>query len=107
MIVQDADVLLEFCRYPSEYWVHLRTTNPIESTFATVCLRTRVWFARRRTGDGYKLIEAAHRPAGVLSTHRTWSLSYIRRRLSQRQTPRTPIDIIQTETDGSPEAEVD
>ena len=30
-IVDDADVLLEFYKYPVEHWVHLRTTNPIES----------------------------------------------------------------------------
>jgi putative transposase len=41
-IVDDLDVLLEFYRYPAEHWIHLRTTNPIESTFATVRLRTRV-----------------------------------------------------------------
>ena len=35
-IVDDADVLLEFYHYPAEHWIHLRTTNPIESTFATV-----------------------------------------------------------------------
>jgi len=40
-IVDDADVLLEFYKYPAEHWIHLRTTNPIESTFATVRLRTR------------------------------------------------------------------
>jgi transposase-like protein len=41
-ITDDLDVLLEFFNYPAEHWVHLRTTNPIESTFATVRLRTRV-----------------------------------------------------------------
>jgi putative transposase len=35
-IVDHADVLLEFYRYPAERWIHLRTTNPIECTFATV-----------------------------------------------------------------------
>ncbi len=40
-IVGDAEVLLEFYRYPAEHWIHLRTTNPIESTFATVRSRTR------------------------------------------------------------------
>jgi transposase-like protein len=35
-IVDDADVLLEFYKYPAEHWIHLRTTNLIESTFATV-----------------------------------------------------------------------
>jgi transposase-like protein len=31
---------LTFYRFPAEHWKHLRTTNPIESTFATVRLRT-------------------------------------------------------------------
>ena len=34
----DLDVLLAFYDYPLEHWVHLRTTNPMESTFATVAL---------------------------------------------------------------------
>jgi transposase-like protein len=38
---KDRDVLLSFYDFPAEHWVHLRTTNPIESTFATVRLRTR------------------------------------------------------------------
>ena len=38
---KDRDVLLTFYDFPAEHWVHLRTTNPIESTFATVRLRTR------------------------------------------------------------------
>jgi len=37
---KDRDVLLTFYRFPAEHWAHLRTTNPIESTFATVRLRT-------------------------------------------------------------------
>jgi transposase-like protein len=39
-LVKDRDVLLTFYDFPAEHWVHLRTTNPIESTFATVRLRT-------------------------------------------------------------------
>jgi transposase-like protein len=39
-MVKDRDVLLTFYDFPAEHWVHLRTTNPIESTFATVRLRT-------------------------------------------------------------------
>jgi len=39
-LVKDRDVLLTFYEFPAEHWVHLRTTNPIESTFATVRLRT-------------------------------------------------------------------
>lgn len=39
-LVKDRDVLLTFYEFPAEHWAHLRTTNPIESTFATVRLRT-------------------------------------------------------------------
>jgi transposase-like protein len=38
---KDRDVLLTFYDFPAEHWVHLRTTNPIESTFATIRLRQR------------------------------------------------------------------
>jgi putative transposase len=38
---KDRDVLLTFYDFPAEHWTHIRTTNPIESTFATVRLRTR------------------------------------------------------------------
>ncbi len=62
-IVDDADVLLEFYRYPAEHWIHLRTTNPIESTFATVRLRTKVTKGPGSRASGiamaYKLIDAA------------------------------------------------
>jgi putative transposase len=62
-IVDDADVLLEFYRYPAEHWVHLRTTNPIESTFATVRLRSKVTKGPGSRAAGiamaYKLIDAA------------------------------------------------
>lgn len=62
-IVDDADVLLEFYKYPAEHWIHLRTTNPIESTFATVRLRTKVTKGPGSRAAGlamaYKLIEAA------------------------------------------------
>ena len=37
---KDREALLAFYDFPAEHWVHLRTTNPIESTFATVRLRT-------------------------------------------------------------------
>jgi putative transposase len=39
-LVKDRDVLLAFYDFPAEHWKHLRTTNPIESTFATVRHRT-------------------------------------------------------------------
>ncbi len=38
---KDRDVLLSFYDFPAEQWMHIRTTNPIESTFATVRLRTK------------------------------------------------------------------
>jgi putative transposase len=44
---KDRDVLLTFYDFPAEHWIHLRTTNPIESTFATVRLRH-----RRTKGNG-------------------------------------------------------
>ncbi|HEX2706645.1 MAG TPA: IS256 family transposase [Solirubrobacterales bacterium] len=62
-ITDDLDVLLEFYNYPAEHWVHLRTTNPIESTFATVRLRTKVTKGPGSRVAGlamaFKLIEAA------------------------------------------------
>ena len=37
---KDKEQMLAFYDYPAEHWQHIRTTNPIESTFATVRLRT-------------------------------------------------------------------
>ena len=39
-LAKDKDVLFTFYDFPAEHWVHIRSTNPIESTFATVRLRT-------------------------------------------------------------------
>ena len=36
---KDKDDLFRFYDYPAEHWIHIRTTNPIESTFATIRLR--------------------------------------------------------------------
>jgi putative transposase len=62
-LTDDLDVLLEFYNYPAEHWVHLRTTNPIESTFATVRLRQRVTKGPGSRAAGvamaFKLIESA------------------------------------------------
>ena len=62
-ITEYLDMLLAFYDYPAEHWIHLRTTNPIESTFATVRLRQRV---TKGTGSrvagiamAFKLIESA------------------------------------------------
>ncbi|MFB6393794.1 IS256 family transposase [Polymorphospora lycopeni] len=62
-ITDDLDILLTFYDYPAEHWVHLRTSNPIESTFATVRHRTRVTKGPGSRTAGlamaFKLIEAA------------------------------------------------
>ncbi|MBA2698904.1 MAG: IS256 family transposase [Nocardioidaceae bacterium] len=62
-ITDNLDVLLAFYDYPAEHWIHLRTTNPIESTFATVRLRQRVTKGPGSRAAGvamaFKLIESA------------------------------------------------
>ncbi len=62
-ITDKLDTLLAFYDFPVEHWTHLRTTNPIESTFSTVRLRTKV---TRGAGSrqaalamAYKLLDAA------------------------------------------------
>lgn len=68
---KDKEVLLTFYDFPAEHWMHLRTTNPIESTFATVRLRT-----RRTKGCGsriacltmvWKLVQSAAKRWRVLN----------------------------------------
>jgi putative transposase len=62
-IVDDVEPLLAFFDFPAEHWIHLKTTNPIESTFATVRLRTKVTKGPGSRAAGlamaFKLIEAA------------------------------------------------
>ncbi|MET8788495.1 IS256 family transposase [Streptomyces sp. NPDC004589] len=62
-ITDDQEQLLAFFDFPAEHWIHLRTTNPIESTFSTVRLRTRVTRgAGSRTAAlamVFKLVESA------------------------------------------------
>ena len=62
-ITDDLDQLLAFYDYPAEHWVHLRTTNPIESTFATVRHRTKITRGPGSKAAGlamaFKLIMAA------------------------------------------------
>jgi len=40
-LIKDQEQLLTFFDFPARHWIHLRTTNPIESTFATVKARTK------------------------------------------------------------------
>src|SRR5579883_1023768 len=62
-ITGQLDVLLAYYDFPHEHWVHLRTTNPIESTFSTVRLRTKVTrgAGSRKAGlaMAYKLLDSA------------------------------------------------
>ena len=62
-ITDDEEALLAFYDYPAEHWRHLRTTNPIESPFATVRARTDITKGpgSRQAGVAmiYKLMEAA------------------------------------------------
>lgn len=62
-ITDHLDRLLTFFDFPAEHWKHLRSTNPIESTFATVRLRTKVTRGAgsrdAATAMAYKLLDAA------------------------------------------------
>src|SRR5829696_3353302 len=62
-ITNDAEALLTFYDFPAEHWLHLKTSNPIESTFSTVRLRTRVTKGPGSKAAGlamaFKLLEAA------------------------------------------------
>ena len=64
-IEKDRDSLLAFYDFPAEHWQHIRTTNPIESTFATVrhrTSRTRNCVSRATfLGLAFKLIEEAEK----------------------------------------------
>jgi putative transposase len=62
-VTDDVEELLAFFDYPAEHWIHVRTTNPIESTFATVRHRTKVTKGPGSKTAGiamaFKLIQAA------------------------------------------------
>jgi hypothetical protein len=64
-LIKDEDALLAFFDFPAEHWQHIRTTNPIESTFATVrhrSKRTRNCVSRSTfLGLAFKLIEEAEK----------------------------------------------
>ena len=64
-LVKDREALLTFYDYPAEHWKHIRTSNPIESTFATVRHRTKrtKGCLSRRTGlaMAFKLMMSAQK----------------------------------------------
>lgn len=77
---KDREVLFSFYDFPAEHWCHLRTTNPIESTFATVRLRTErtkgcgsrmatltmVWQLARAAQKGWRKLNGASLIARVI-----------------------------------------
>ena len=64
---KDRDVLLTFYDFPAEHWQHLRTTNPIESTFATIRLRH-----RRTKGNGTRRASLAMMFKLAQSAQKRW-----------------------------------
>ncbi len=68
-LTKDRDVLLAFYDFPAEHWIHLRTTNPIESTFATVRLRH-----RRTKGSGSRTACLTMVFKLALSAEKRWRL---------------------------------
>ena len=92
-ITDDLDVLLAFYDYPAEHWIHLRTTNPIESTFATVRLGTRVTKGPGSRAAGvamaFKLIESAQTRWRTVNAPHLVALVRAGATFDQRQTRRT------------------
>lgn len=96
-ITDDIEELLAFYDFPAEHWVHLRTTNPIESTFATVrpeARSPRVRFAGGWAGNGVQahrgrpgLLAGGQRPASRRARPRR---RHVRGRQARRTTRRTP-----------------
>jgi len=66
-LTEDRDALLAFYDFPAEQWMHIRTTNPIESTFATVRLRT-----KRTKGSGSRAACLAMVFKLTMCAERTW-----------------------------------
>ena len=66
-MTKDRDALLAFYDFPAEHWMHVRTTNPIESTFATVRLRT-----KRTKGSGSRAACLAMVFKLTMCAEKTW-----------------------------------
>ena len=66
-LTKDRDVLLTFYDFPAEHWIHIRTTNPVESTFATVRLRT-----TKTKGSGSRLACLTMVFKLALAAQKTW-----------------------------------
>jgi putative transposase len=66
-LVKDKDQLFTFYDFPAKHWLHIRSTNPIESTFATVRLRT-----NRTKGCGSRIATLTMTFKLVLEAQKTW-----------------------------------
>ncbi len=66
-LTRDHDELLAFHDFPAEHWMHIRTTNPMESTFATVRLRT-----VRTKGNGSRAARLAMVFKLTMCAEKTW-----------------------------------
>jgi len=66
---QDKEELFAFYDFPAAHWVHIRTTNPIESTYATVRLRT-----KKTKGCGSRMATLTMVFKLALDAQKTWRL---------------------------------
>ncbi len=66
-LVKDKSDLFNFYDFPAKHWIHIRTTNPIESTFATVRLRT-----KKTKGNGTRTATLTMVFKLALETQKTW-----------------------------------
>ena len=98
-LLTDLDACLRYFDYPPEHWKHLRTTNPVESTFSTMRLRTDAAKRFRTARSGVHLVfKLFHR------YQKTWSrisaAEKLRDVLTQAKQKEKPVDkLSKNETD--------
>ena len=100
-VTNELDTLLAFFDFPAEHWKHLRTTNAIESTFATVRLRQRTTKGPGSRAAGlamaYKLMDAAQHRWRRINGHELVALvragaTFIDGKLQERNDEQVTID---------------
>jgi putative transposase len=106
-VMDELDALLAFYDFPQEHWAHLRTSNPIEPTFSTVRLRTRVTRGagsrRAALAMAYKLLDAAQARWHKITAPELVPLvragaTFIDGKLQERRPAQTEPDIVETGT---------
>jgi putative transposase len=75
---KDRSSLLTFYDFPAEHWRHIRTTNPIESTFATVRLRT-----NKVRDNGFQIVPMCTKKMDTLASSRAVGRDYKRSKVCQ------------------------